>query len=192
VAQLAELTAAAADLGFLTVEFEEGRGGSPVPWRVLSGWTRARSVTVADIRGSLASSALDVALCCDLVYLRTEALLQLAAPGSEPSAGVLWALGRRGRRALARGLLDATALSASEAVGVGLAEAVVDASRPLPLPEASSVAALTAARDLVRSAATGRAGLGLELATFRLLFSTGDPGEGARAFLEKRRPDFEK
>jgi 1,4-dihydroxy-2-naphthoyl-CoA synthase len=42
----------------------------------------------------------------------------------------------------------------------------------------------------MRAAAHGSAGLALELASFRLLFAVGDPKEGARAFLEKRQPDF--
>jgi enoyl-CoA hydratase/carnithine racemase len=53
-----------------------------------------------------------------------------------------------------------------------------------------SVASLTAARDLMRASARGSAGLALELASFRLLFAAGDPEEGARAFLEKRDPEF--
>lgn len=184
------MTASASQLGYLTIEFTAGGNGEAVAWRLLEGWLRARSVTVADIRGAVASPALDVAMCCDLVYVRAGAALRPAAARAEPSAGVVWSLGRRGRRALARGLLDASDISAEEAVDLGLAEAVVGGEDRLPLSEAVSVAALTTARDLVRSAASGRAGLGLELAAFRLLFAAGDPAEGARAFLERRRPEF--
>ena len=42
----------------------------------------------------------------------------------------------------------------------------------------------------MRAAAHGSAGLALELASFRLLFAAGDPEEGARAFLDKREPEF--
>ena len=65
-------------------------------------------------------------------------------------------------------------------------------SASLPLPSNLSVAALTTARDLMRSAISGGPGLALELASFRLLFAAGEPAEGARAFLEKRRPDFDR
>ena len=147
-------------------------------------------MTVAEVAGNLASPALDVALCSDLVYLRPQANLLLAPSGATPSDGVVWALGRAGRAALARGLLEEGDVSAAEAVKLGLAVATVALDQPLPLPSAYSVASLTAARDLMRAAAHGSAGLALELASFRLLFAVGDPREGAHAFLEKRDPDF--
>jgi len=103
---------------------------------------------------------------------------------------VIWALGRAGRSALARGLLEVDDLSAAEAVMLGVGTGIVPADEPLPLPESMSVASLTAARDLMRASALGSAGLALELASFRLLFAAGDPEEGARAFLEKRDPEF--
>jgi enoyl-CoA hydratase/carnithine racemase len=103
---------------------------------------------------------------------------------------VIWALGRAGRAALARGLLEVDELSAVDAVALGVAAGVVADDQPLPLPKSISVASLTAARDLMRASARGSAGLALELASFRLLFAAGDPEEGARAFLEKRDPEF--
>jgi enoyl-CoA hydratase/carnithine racemase len=147
-------------------------------------------VTVADVAGELSSPALDVALCSDLVYLRPRARLRLAASGGPPSDGVIWALGRAGRAALARGLLELDDLSTIDAVMLGVATGTVQEDEPLPLPELMSVASLTAARDLMRASARGSAGLALELASFRLLFAAGDPEEGARAFLEKRDPKF--
>jgi len=147
-------------------------------------------VTVSDVAGELSSPALDVALCADLVYLRPRARLRFAAGSDPPSDGVIWALGRAGRAALARGLLEVDDLSATDSVALGVATAVVSADEPLPLPKSMSVASLTAARDLMRVSARGSAGLALELASFRLLFAAGDPEEGARAFLEKRDPSF--
>ena len=188
--QVAALIAETREIGYFVVDFPEGGGGEPLPWSALELWTRSRAVTVANVAGELSSPALDVALCSDLVYLRPQASLRLAATDGPPSDGVIWALGRAGRPALARGLLEVSDLSAADAVTLGVATGVVPADEPLPLPEAMSVASLTAARDLLRASARGSAGLALELASFRLLFAAGDPEEGARAFLEKRDPEF--
>ena len=189
-AQLKALTNETLDIGYMVVAFPEGGDGEQLPWSTLEPWVRSRAVTVAEVGGELASPALDVALCSDLVYLRPQASLKLAASSGPPSDGVIWALGRAGRAALARGLLDVDDLLAADAVVLGVATGVVPVDEPLPLPGVMSVASLTAARDLMRASARGSAGLALELASFRLLFASGDPEEGARAFLEKRDPDF--
>jgi enoyl-CoA hydratase/carnithine racemase len=189
-AQVRALVLEAREIGYLVVEFPEGGDGEPLPWSAIEPWTRSRAVTVADVSGVLASPALDVALCSDLVYLRPQAELRLTSGGGPPSDGVIWALGRAGRAALVRGLLEVDDLSAADAVTLGVATGVVPADEPLPVPESMSVASLTAARDLMRAGARGSAGLALELASFRLLFAAGDPEEGARAFLEKRDPKF--
>jgi hypothetical protein len=54
--------------------------------------------------------------------------------------------------------------------------------------DAASVVALSTARDLMRSSVGARPEI--ELASFRLLFASGDPGEGARAFFDRRSPEF--
>jgi enoyl-CoA hydratase/carnithine racemase len=184
------LVAEAREIGYLVVGFPEGGDGEPLPWSAVEPWTRSRAVTVAEVSGELASPALDVALCSDLVYVRPQARLKLAAPVAPPSDGVIWALGRAGRAALARGLLNEEDLPAADAVALGVATAIVEAEEPLPLPDVASEGSFTVARDLMRAAAHGSAGLALELASFRLLFAAGDPEEGARAFLEKRDPKF--
>lgn len=168
-----------------------GGGGSTgrVSWRRLEAWTRSRAVTVAEVRDDLGPPALDVALCSDLVYLRRGVELR-PGPG-EPGAGLVWSLGRAGRAALARGLLDPAPLPAEEAVALGLAQRVLEPDEGVPLAAGGSLTALTIARDLARSSVRREgAGLRLELASFRLLFASGDPEEGARAFLERRPPDF--
>jgi len=188
--QLVELVVRAREVGYLVLRFPEGGDGAALEWSVVEPWTRSRAVTVADVTGDLASPALDVALCSDLVYLRPRVRLRLSTSPSAPSDGVIWALGRAGRAALARGLLAEGDVVDAEAVALGLANGIVDSEEPVPLPTAYSVASLTAARDLMRVAAHGSAGLALELASFRLLFASGHPNEGALAFLGKRDPRF--
>jgi enoyl-CoA hydratase/carnithine racemase len=188
--QLRELCRRAGSPGLLVVEFAGSLPGEPLPWIDLDPWTRSRAVTVADVRGLLSPPALDVALSCDLVFLRTGAQVLLPGPAEAPSSGEVWALARAGHAALAGGMLTGGAVSCDQAVRLGLAHADVADGQPLPLPDKCSLAALTTARDLIRSRATGGAGLALELASFRLLFASGDPREGARAFLERRKPAF--
>jgi len=189
--QLRSLVEGARKPGLMVVAFATNHSGDPLPWPELERWTRSRAVTVADINGRLELPALEVALCSDLVYLREGAVLGLPDAECRPSAGMVWALSRAGRPALAAGLLGGGPLAAIEARRVGLAQEVVAPHGELPLPASPGLAALTAARDLMRSRASGAAGLALELATFRLLFASGEPAEGARAFLDRRSPQFE-
>lgn len=190
--RLAELVAVAASPGGLVVRFDSGAPGPSLSWADLEPWMRARAVTVADVAGPVASPALEVALCCDVVFIRRSGELRLPEAVTAPSAGVLWALGRAGRPALARGLLRAGAITPDEAVRLGLAcEAIGDSDR-LPWTADGSIAAVTAARDLMRTGAVGDGARTLELATFRWLFAVGDPEEGATAFLEKREARFGK
>jgi enoyl-CoA hydratase/carnithine racemase len=188
--QLRELAVAARSPGILVVGFQDAPAGGVVSWADLEPWTRSRAVTVADIAGGIGGATLEAALCCDLVFVRDGASLVLPGVERPPAAGLLWALARAGSGALARGLLDGGSVPAREAVRLGLAHEAVAADAALPLPDPASTAALTSARDLMRSRAAGSAGRALELATFRLLFAAGDPEEGARAFLERRAPRF--
>jgi enoyl-CoA hydratase/carnithine racemase len=188
--QLRALTSEASTPGLLVVRFRDAAADGVMPWDAVEPWLRSRSVTVADVGGALGGCALEVALCCDLVFVRDGTSLDLPAIDSPPGAGLLWALTRAGYGALARVLLDGGSMRADEAVQVGLVHQVVADDADLPLPDAVSIAALTSARDLMRSRADGGAGRALELATFRLLFAAGDPEEGARAFLDRRSPRF--
>jgi enoyl-CoA hydratase/carnithine racemase len=177
-------------MGLVVVEFGSGGDGSDLEWRTVEPWTRSRAVTISVLGGDIASPALDIALCSDLVYLAPSVTLRLGEGPRSPSPAVIWALGRAGRRALARGLLSAADIGATEAVEIGIAHKVVDDPVELPISLTCSLTAVTTARDLMRSAPSGSAGLALELAAFRLLFAAGDPEEGAMAFLEKREPVF--
>jgi len=172
--------------GVLHVVFEGCGSEEVLSWKQLAPWTRTRVVTVAELRSSLCGAALAVALCSDLVYLRPSVELQLDE--ARPSPGLVWALGRAGRSALSRGLLDAAPIGGSEAVRLGLAQRVLGGEEPVPVPEGASEVARTTARDMMRVAVDARSAI--ELASFRLLFASGDPKEGADAFLERREPVY--
>ena len=190
--QLGALCALARRPAVVVVKFPGAATGTAPAWAELEAWTRSRAVTVADVTGPIASPELDIALCSDLVYLRTCAALVMPPAHDPLTAGLLWSLGRAGRAAVAHCLLDSRTLAPDEAVRLGLAHAVAAADVSLPLPRPHSLAALVAVRDLARARASGRGALQLELANFRFLFATGDPEEGARAFLEGRNPRFEE
>ncbi len=186
---IAELAPLLARPGLVVVRFVATGVGPPTPWPALEQWTTARAVTVADVVADLAVPALELALCADLVVLRAGVTLSLPGPAEAPTAGLTWAAGRGGASALRHALLVGGPLAADTALALGLAHAVVARDAPLPLPDPVSLPAVTAARDLLRCDA-GRGRAALELATFRFLFATGHPEEGARAFLDRRPPTF--
>ena len=188
--QAEAFASAASETGFVVADFTAGGDGSELRWRALEPWTRSRGVTVAVLEGTVASPALDIALCSDLVYLLPSARLRLACGPDAPAPGVIWALGRAGRKALTRGLLSTADLDSTEAVNIGVAHNVIRDRAAMSFPDGASLTAATTARDLMRTNVSGGPGLGLELAAFRLLFAAGDPGEGALAFLQKRDPSF--
>ena len=172
--------------GVLHMRFGASGDGESLAWKALEPWTRTRAVTVAEVGSNVWAPALDVALCSDLVYLHPG--VELLVGSGEPTAGLLWALGRAGRAALARGLLDGAPVAGDEAVRLGLAQRVLQTGESPLVSQDASLVALTTARDLMRSSVSARSAL--ELASFKLLFSSGDPGEGARAFFERRAPEF--
>jgi enoyl-CoA hydratase/carnithine racemase len=174
----------------LVVRFRSSGPGTSLDRPILERWMSSRVVTVADAACPLTGAALEAALCCDLVYLRSTATVDVGPIDQLPSAGLVHALARSGSAAAARALLSDEALDAETVFGIGLAHGVLAPGEPVPIPDPVSLPALTAARDLMRSAAVGDPGRVLELATFRLLFAAGDPIEGATAFLERRQPDF--
>ena len=176
----------AGEPGVLHALFGQPGESAAIDWIGLEPWTRSRAVTVAEVSSTICGSALDVALCSDLVYLHRGAELS-PAPG-EPSVGLVWALGRAGRAALARGLLDPRPIDADEAVRLGLAQRVLEDGESPWVSDEVSVVALSTGRDLMRSSVGARSEI--ELASFRLLFASGDPGEGARAFFDRRSPEF--
>ncbi len=112
----------------------------------------------------------------------------IAAPGStialdSPAAwaGAVW---RIGRRALLLHVEGKITFSAEEALQIGLIDEIAEDGSQFA--GARSALALDSAATLI----TRRGGDALERAEFARLFALGEPQEGLRAFLEKRRPSF--
>jgi len=189
-AQLRRLLESTSETGVLLIDFLESGEGQNLPWSLLERWIRSRLVSIVVIDAEIAGGALDLALCSDLVVGSENARLVLPPADEVPSPGLTWALGRAGNGALRRCLLDGGALTASEGRELGLVHQIIECGETFELRESLSVSALTIARDLQRCTASGSGAGHLELAAFRYLFAVGDPGEGALAFFERRRPDF--
>ncbi len=147
-------------------------------------------MTAALAAGTVQEGALELVLSCDLVYLRKDAVLDTGSGDEAPPPGVVRAFSRAGHRALHRLLLDPRPVDATEAERLGVASGVLVDDDPLPIPTEASFAALAAARDLARASGSPTFRRALEKASFQLLFATGDPYEGATAFLHKRLPRF--
>jgi enoyl-CoA hydratase/carnithine racemase len=113
----------------------------------------------------------------------------LAAPGACLSlerdarvwGGVIW---RVGAKAFSLYLTGAQELTATAAHGWRIVDALTDDAESW-LAGRSMVALETGAELIIR-----RGGDTLERAAFARLFATGEPQEGLRAFLEKRRPRY--
>jgi enoyl-CoA hydratase/carnithine racemase len=157
---------------------------------------------IAAIRGVALGGGLELALACDLRIAGDDALLGLTETNLAiiPGGGGTQRLPRLvGRGKALEMILTGMRIDAAEALRIGLVERVVPAAQTL-----------TAARDLARELA-GRApvairyakeavvkglamslddGLRLEGDLSTLLRTTEDRLEGARAFLEKRKPNW--
>jgi hypothetical protein len=110
----------------------------------------------------------------DWAILDPAATLVIDTPAA--IAGAIW----RGGGVLS---VAPPAAAAHDALNMGLVDAVGDVD---DFPAGRSEVALATAAALIRS----RGGDALERAAFAWLFSTGQPREGLRAFLDKRRPSF--
>jgi enoyl-CoA hydratase/carnithine racemase len=94
--------------------------------------------------------------------------------------GVVW---RIGSRAYDLWLATGGKLDAHAALAWGVVDSIGS-----DLPRGRSALARESAAMLIGH----RGGDALERAEFARLFATGEPAEGLRAFLEKRRPDFRR
>jgi enoyl-CoA hydratase len=159
---------------------------------------------IAAVQGSAAGGGCELALACHLRVAARGARFSLP----ETALGVIPAYGGTQRlaravphaRALAA-MLAGDAIDADEALRLGLVNRVVEADALTAGAESLArsiidAAAPLAARACLEAVTRGtrlplEGGLELEAELFARLFSTRDVREGTRAFLEKRKPNFE-
>ena len=169
-------------------------------------WMRIRRVAkpiVAAVSGYALGGGCELAMLCDIIVAAESA--QFGQPeirlGLMPGAGGTQRLTRAvGKSRAMEMVLTGRALTAQEAHAAGLVSRVVPTE--LCLDEAMRVAADVArqapiavrlAKEAVLQAyeTSLEAGLAFERRAFHALFGTEDKREGVRAFLEKRRPEFQ-
>ena len=157
---------------------------------------------IAAVNGAALGGGCELALACHLRLAASHATFALP----EIKLGMLPAYGgtQRLARAIGRGralaaMLAGDALTAAEALQLGLVNRVVAPEELLPAAEALAQTLAAQAPLALRAclAAVTRGarlsltdGLKLEAELFSQLFNTADVREGTRAFLEKRAPEF--
>jgi enoyl-CoA hydratase len=157
---------------------------------------------IACINGFALGGGCELALACTLRIASSNA--RLGQPevkiGIIPGYGGTQRLPRLiGKGAALKMILTGEAISAADALRLGLVDEVVDPDQLLPRAEqiAQTIAGMAplAIRDSIRAVNSGydlplASGLELEASLFGLSCSTSDKAEGAQAFLEKRAPNW--
>lgn len=157
---------------------------------------------IAAVNGFALGGGCEVALACDLIYASEKATFGQPEInlGLMPGIGGSQRLARLVGKGLAKDLcLTGRAVSAAEALAMGLAARVFPADSLLP--ECRKIALELAAKSrfaLARIKQVINLGFNLDLPSalemetqaFGLCFAGPDPHEGVRAFLEKRPPRF--
>lgn len=157
---------------------------------------------IAAVNGFALGGGCEVALACDLIYASEKATFGQPEInlGLMPGMGGSQRLARLVGKGLAKEIcLTGRALSAAEALAVGLAARVFPAASLLP--ECRQIALELAAKSRFALGQIKRVinlgfdvdlptALALETQAFGLCFGTPDPHEGVRAFLDKRAPRF--
>ena len=158
---------------------------------------------IAAINGFALGGGCEVALACDLRFAAQDAKLGLPEIrlGIIPGAGGTQRLPRLIGLARARELiLSGRQVEADEALAIGLVDRVapaggayVAAYQRALLFAVGPTRAYAAAKRALAASGEGdlERGLRVEREAFVPLFATRDQGEGMRAFLEKRDPNFE-
>jgi enoyl-CoA hydratase/carnithine racemase len=163
---------------------------------------RAPFPVVAAVNGAALGAGFELALACDLRIAAAEAILGLpevlVGVPSVIQAALLSPLVGPGRAAEL--LLTGATITAREALGWGLVNRAVERGELDAAVDATVAAIVAAAPGAVRLqkeliirwresdlTTAVRAGI----AAFAASYATGEPHEGATAFLEKRRPRFE-
>ncbi|WP_324276744.1 enoyl-CoA hydratase-related protein [Blastococcus brunescens] len=158
---------------------------------------------IAAVEGYALGGGCELALCCDVIvasrtarFGQPEVLLGVI-PGAGGTQRLLRAVGRYRAMHL---LLTGQPVLAPEAHVMGFVSEVTDEGAALDraLEIAQSVAtmpqlAVAAIKEVVRAGADAPldTALLLERKTFQILFDSHDQKEGMRAFLEKRKPDYQ-
>jgi len=188
-------------------EFEIQRGPIGRERRQLeeTTWNELASLpmpTIAAIEGNALGGGLELALCCDIRVASEPARLGLpevrlaVIPGSGGTQRLPRVVGTAWAKEL---ILTGRVLDAAEAARIGLVNRVVPAGEALAT--ANEIAEEIAARGplavreakLLIDAATEldlASGIAAELDASDRVFSTDDMLEGARAFFDKRDPDY--
>jgi enoyl-CoA hydratase/carnithine racemase len=163
---------------------------------------RAPFPVVAAVNGAALGAGFELALACDLRIAAADAVLGLpevlVGVPSVIQAALLAPLVGPGRAAEL--LLTGTTITAREALGWGLVNRAVERAELDAAVEGTVAAIVKAAPGAVRlqkeliirwreSDLTNAVRAGI--AAFAASYATGEPREGATAFLEKRRPRFE-
>ena len=157
---------------------------------------------IACINGFALGGGCELALACTLRIASSTA--RLGQPevkiGIIPGYGGTQRLPRLiGKGAALKMILTGEAISAAEALRLGLVDEVVEPDQLLSRAEqiAQTIAGMAplAVRDSIRAVNSGydlplASALALEASLFGLACSTSDKAEGARAFLEKRAPQW--
>ena len=157
---------------------------------------------IAAIEGYALGGGCELALTCDMIIAGRST--KLGQPeirvGIMPGAGGTQRLIRAiGKYRAAKMVLTGEAISASEALAMGLLSEVVDdgeaLSRSLEIAHTVAEMPSLAVRSIKEVMQLGQdvpleTALALERKAFVMLFDSADQKEGMSAFLEKRKPDF--
>jgi enoyl-CoA hydratase len=194
---------AGADIGELaTLSPLEGEQVASRGQRILNLIENCGKPVIACINGFALGGGCELALACTLRIASSNA--RLGQPevkiGIIPGYGGTQRLPRLiGKGAALKLILTGEAIPAAEALRLGLVDEVVAPDQLLPRAEqiAQTIAGMAplAIRDAIRAVNSGydlplSSGLALEASLFGLACSTSDKMEGARAFLEKRAPNW--
>ncbi len=172
--------------------------------RALTQIAEMEKPVIAAVNGFALGGGCELALACDIRILAEG--VKIGQPevnlGLIPGFGGTQRLARLVGPGVAKELIfTGEAIDASEALRIGLANKVVPPDRLIPTatemaqkiaakgPAAVKLAKSCINRGLNVDLATGNA---YEIEAFGMCFSTGEPAEGTKAFLEKRKPDWKK
>lgn len=171
-------------------------------YRLLRIITDMPKAVIAAVDGAAFGAGMSLALACDFVLCseRARFCTAFANVGLMADMGMLWSLPQRVSAGHARRLLMTGAVvDGEEALRLGLADQYVESIRlrenanelALQFAAAPPLSVGLTKAALTRLPASLETAMGLELDGQLQLFSSADFSEGRRAFLEKRRPQFQ-